>query len=139
MPSRGLRVPWLALRLSWAGSLNCLYEETVEGAMSLAHADFGTLQLVDPVDGSLRIMAHSGFGSEFTEHFARVEAPAGGDLRVNEDEGFAAHRVVAAAAGVRSVQSTPLVEPDGSVIGILSTHGRHTPVRRVGSGCACRG
>jgi hypothetical protein len=38
------------------------------------------------------------------------------------DPGFAPHRVIAAASGFRAVQSTPLVDQAGRVVGVVSTH-----------------
>src|ERR1019366_7667498 len=48
------------------------------------------------------------------------------------DPFFEPHRHVAAAAGYRSVQSTPLKSGNGKVIGMLSTHFRqpHRPSER---------
>ncbi len=38
------------------------------------------------------------------------------------DPGFKPHRDVAAASGFRAVQSTPLVDEAGRVVGVISTH-----------------
>jgi PAS domain S-box-containing protein len=48
---------------------------------------------------------------------------------VQKDPGFAAHRGVAAEAGFRGVQSTPLLSHHGELLGVLSTHFRlpHVP------------
>ena len=44
---------------------------------------------------------------------------------VTADAGFAPHRDIAAASGFRAVQSTPLVDYAGRLIGMVSTHFRH--------------
>jgi len=44
---------------------------------------------------------------------------------VTADAAFAPHRDIAAASGFRAVQSTPLVDYSGRLIGMVSTHFRH--------------
>src|SRR5690606_30882947 len=86
---------------------------------------------------TLRIAAQRGFGREFLAHFHAVApgddsacARAMADGRrivvadVHADPGFAPHRHVARAAGVRAVQSTPILGHDGALLGVLSTHYR---------------
>ena len=41
---------------------------------------------------------------------------------VREDPRLAAHREIAAASGFQAVQSTPLADQDGRLLGMLSTH-----------------
>ena len=38
------------------------------------------------------------------------------------DRGFEPHRPIAAAWGFRAVQSTPLVDKEGRLVGVVSTH-----------------
>jgi GAF domain-containing protein len=109
--------------------------EGLEDALSMLHADRGNVQLLDPVSGSLRIAAQAGFSDEFLEYFAVVnndDASACGIAArkhaqtviadVNTDARYAPLREIAAASGYRAVQSTPLVDLDGQLIGMLSTH-----------------
>ena len=51
---------------------------------------------------------------------------------IRADPGFTPHREIAAAAGFRAVQSTPLVDCAGHQIGMVSTHFRrpHRPSDR---------
>lgn len=56
-----------------AASLSTLLPRILDGALSLMGADFGTLQLLDPVTGSLRLVTQSGFTFAFLDHFAMVE------------------------------------------------------------------
>jgi hypothetical protein len=49
-----------------------LLPKILEGAMALT-ADFGDVQIFDPATGALRIVAHSGFGSEFLDYFSVVD------------------------------------------------------------------
>lgn len=132
-PERSLSV--LVHRLGAARDVTELVTVALDGAIVLAHGDFGTLQLRDG-SGSLRIAAHRGFGPAFLSHFAevRVDDPSacGRALAgaaqvaipdVSADHGFAPHREIAERSGFRAVQSTPLVH-EGAVLGMLSTHYR---------------
>ena len=109
--------------------------EGLEDALWLLRADRGNVQIIDPVSGSLRIAAQAGFSDEFLEYFAVVNDDDGsacgiaarqhaqtviGD--VNTDARYAPHRDIAAASGYRAVQSTPLVDLRGQLVGMLSTH-----------------
>jgi len=114
-----------------------LYGKVLEGALSLSRADRGNLQLVNRATGALLIVAEHGFGSEFLEYFAVVDDDGSACGRaaksraqtviadVTTDPGFAPHRAIAAASGFRAVLSTPLIDRDGRVIGMVSTHYRH--------------
>ena len=113
-----------------------LYGKILEWALSLGGADRGNLQLVNPATGELLIVADHGFGSEFLEYFAVVDddhsacgraAKRGGQTVIADvmtDPGFAPHRAIAAASGFRAVLSTPLIDRDGCLIGVVSTHYR---------------
>jgi hypothetical protein len=124
-----------------ASSLASLLPRVLDGALSLMGADFGNIQLRDPVTGSLRIVTQSGFGPDFLDYFAVVDdghSACGRAARaaaqaviadVTADPGFAPHRGIAAASGFRAVQSTPLVDHAGRLVGMVSTHHRrpHRP------------
>jgi GAF domain-containing protein len=110
-------------------------DEGLEDALSVLRADRGNVQLVDPISGSLRIAAQAGFSDEFLEYFAVVNDDDGSACAiaaqqhaqtviadVNADPRYAPHRDIAAASGYRAVQSTPLVDLRGHLLGMLSTH-----------------
>lgn len=109
-------------------------EEGLEDALSLLHADRGNVQIVDPVTGSLVLVLQTGFSDEFLEYFAVVDDDGSACGRtasqhaqtvigdVSTDPGFAPHREIAAASRFRAVQSTPLVDLSGQLVGVLSTH-----------------
>jgi GAF domain-containing protein len=110
-------------------------DEGLEDALSVLRADRGNVQLVDPISGSLRIAAQAGFSDEFLEYFAVVNDDGGSACSiaarqhrqtviadVNADPRYAPHRDIAAASGYRAVQSTPLVDARGHLLGMLSTH-----------------
>ena len=122
-------------------SLRALLPRILDGALSLTDADFGTVQLLDPVARSLRIVTQSGFDPGFLDYFAVVENDHSGGGRaarqcaqvviadVNADPGFAPHRDIAAASGFRAVQSTSLADDAGHFVGVVSTYFRrpHRP------------
>ena len=109
-------------------------EEGLEDALSLLHADRGNIQIVDPFTGSLVLVLQTGFSDEFLEYFAVVDDDGSACGRaasqhaqtvisdVNTDPGFAPHREIAAASKFRAVNSTPLVDLSGQLVGMLSTH-----------------
>jgi GAF domain-containing protein len=106
----------------------------LEDALSMLHANRGNIQIFDPASGSLRIAVQTGFSDEFLEYFAVVgdDASACGRTArhleqtvipdVKTDARFAPHREIAAASHFRAVQSTPLIDPQGQLVGVLSTH-----------------
>ena len=110
-----------------------MVEAALDAAISATGADMGNLQIVC-ADG-LRIVAQRGFERPFLDFFAVVGHPStacGVALKsstrvtiadVRSDLLFAGTEAgeVLAEAGVRAVQSTPLVA-EGGVVGILSTH-----------------
>ena len=44
---------------------------------------------------------------------------------VTTDPGFASHRAIVAASGFRAVQSTALLDREGRLVGVVSTHYPH--------------
>ncbi|MGA7616326.1 MAG: response regulator [Thermoanaerobaculia bacterium] len=107
----------------------------LDRTISLHRTTLGNVQILDPRDHSLRIIAQRGFGRDFLEHFKSVSAfdgsACGRALRngstiliddVESDPEFAEHRAIAASSGFRSVQSTPLVTSSDRCVGVLSTH-----------------
>jgi hypothetical protein len=121
-------------RLRYIRRLEPLAEQVLEKVLSLARAERGNLQLADPVSGELKIIAQHGFDAAFLDHFAVVDddssacgraARHGAQLVITDvtsDPGFGPHRDIAAESGFRAVQSTPVVDGAGRVLGVLSTH-----------------
>jgi len=114
----------------------CLFA-VVDAATAITGAPRGSLQLVEQRSGMLTIAAQKGFPKSFLQFFAEVkeDAPvtAAAAMRTRErvivedvtrNDIFydAATIEVLLTAGVRAVQSTPLIGPDGKVFGVLTTH-----------------
>jgi PAS domain S-box-containing protein len=117
-------------------------DEILTATIELLGADMGNIQLLDPQRKVLAIAAQRGFGQEFLDFFREVsgedESACGKALRSGEriiiedvetDAAYAPLRSVARAAEFRAVQSTPLIDRDGTQLGMLSTHFRspHRP------------
>jgi GAF domain-containing protein len=110
----------------------------VDAAMQVSGADMANIQLFDAASSALRIAAQRGFSQPFLDYFDCVhdgQAACGTAFKnrsqvivedVVESHVFLRTRAleVVLDAGVRAVQSTPLVGPSGSVLGIISTHRR---------------
>jgi PAS domain S-box-containing protein len=135
------RLHEMSARLIEVADLHKVLEEILDATIALQHADFGNIQLYDPEAGEMRIVAQRGFSERFLEHF-RVVGPGdnsacGRALReysrvviedTEKDAAFAAHRAIAAQEDFRAVQSTPIVDRNRSIKGVLSTHFRHPHV-----------
>jgi GAF domain-containing protein len=127
-----------------APTLGAMVDQVLEFALRVLHAERGNVQLADPATGVLRIAAQHGFSPEFLEYFAAVADDRSACGRaaqrhaqvvitdVATDPGFAPHRDIALASGFRAVQSTPLLNRAGHLVGMVSTHYPQpaTPPRR---------
>jgi two-component sensor histidine kinase len=113
----------------------CL-EAILDTAIFITRADKGNIQLFDAGANALVIKAQRGFSQPFLDFFRHVRAGsaacgsalAAAERLVVEDVGESARFAgtealeVLRAAGVRAVQSTPLVGSTGRVLGMVSTH-----------------
>ena len=107
---------------------------TLDAVLRATGADKGNVQALRPE--GLRIVAQRGFEQPFLDYFACVDderSACGAAMRggrrivipdVASDPMFAGTPAepVMAQAGVRAVQSTPLLGAHGELIGVLSTH-----------------
>jgi PAS domain S-box-containing protein len=126
----------------------CLREgldEMLSAAIELLEADKGDIKLLDASQRVLTIVAQRGFDQQFLDFFSQVSednnSACGRALRLGEriiiedveaEENYAPFRSVAAAAGYRAVQCTPLIGRDGTPLGMIATHFRnvHRPTAR---------
>ena len=109
---------------------------TVDTALRITNAAKANLQVFDSTSDCLQIVAQHGFSQSFLNFFNSVHAgqAACGQAfgtrsrviveDVTESQVFCGTPAleVLLDAGVRAVQSTPLVSSSGTVLGILSTH-----------------
>lgn len=119
------------------GDLEPILTETLDAAIAVTGADFGTIQLVhDKTPGTLRIVAQRGLPQWWIDFWKDGEG-ASGSCRAAFDRGarvivenvekdpiFADPRVleVQLRAGIRAVQSTPMMNRSGKLVGVFSTH-----------------
>src|SRR5262249_11101873 len=133
------RLQQVSTRLVQLTDRKALLLEIVDAAIALTGSDMGNIQLRDPQSGILKIVASRGFEPPFLEFFNAVRdgdaAACGAALQSGERvviEDVTASPVfvgtpaldVVLAAGVQAVQSTPLVDRSGRLVGMLSTHYR---------------
>jgi len=116
----------------------CL-QEILKVAIDISGADKGNIQLIDPASGLLNITNESGFNPEFIEFFSDGGQPAACSVALETQQRVIVEDVRQSAlfvgspslgvmnkAGVRAVQSTPLVSSAGHVLGVISTHFSNT-------------
>jgi PAS domain S-box-containing protein len=132
------RLHEFSTRLLSKAELQPLLEEILNAIIALQNADFGNVQLYNPETKTLEIVAYRGFQRDFLNYFASVKetgAACGRAMQRRErviiedvlaDPDFAPHRQIAAFAGFRAVQSTPLFSRTGEPLGMISTHFRQT-------------
>ena len=137
------RLQLVATQMINVHGIEALYEQILDTAMAVLHSDFASIQMFYPergTDGELRLLGHRGFqrrsrrsvgnGCARTTRTTCGEALRTGrrvavpDVRNcdfmagSEDlEGYL-------GAGIRAVQSTPLVSRSGALLGMVSTYWR---------------
>ena len=117
-----------------------LLQSALSEALAMTGQKLGNVQLIDWKMGDLTIAAQQGFAQEFLDCFHRVTIRDGcacGRALFNResivlddatiDPRFLPFRNIAERAGVRAVQSTPLLTNSGALVGVLSTHGARSP------------
>ena len=124
------------------GDLGPVLVEIVDAAIAISSADFGNIQLLDAESSDLRIVAQRGFPDwwlKFWNSVSKGQGVCGTALERRERvivEDVERSRIfegtpaleIQRRAGVRAVQSTPLVTRSGKPLGMFSTHWR-TPGR----------
>lgn len=103
--------------------------------VALHGAPFGNMQLHSSKDDALHLVAQTGLPRAFVDYFRRVgrddvtvcaralrskKSEVVEDLEV--DATFKPHLETARAAGVRSVQSAPIIGKSGQLVAVVSTH-----------------
>ena len=128
------RMHALSTRVLEAEGIESMMQEIMDAAVAVVGADKGTLQLLE--DDSLRIVVHHGHQQPFLEFFAAAENVASAcdeatrqgrrviveDVNTSPLFAGTASGEVLREAGVRAVQSTPLMSRNGKLLGILTTH-----------------
>ncbi|HMA51515.1 MAG TPA: GAF domain-containing protein [Magnetospirillaceae bacterium] len=144
------RLQEISTELLGENQSGALYPKIVDAAALIMRSDFASIQVFHPErgeTGALRLLAHRGFSPEAEHHWEWVGADSvtscGGCLRlrsrvivpdVERDELIAGsgEMPIYRRAGIRAMQTTPLIARDGKMLGVLSTHWRqpHQPGER---------
>ncbi|AKJ39523.1 histidine kinase dimerization/phosphoacceptor domain -containing protein [Methanosarcina barkeri] len=110
--------------------------EIVDAAIAISDADFGNIQLLDPESSELKIVASRGFPKwwlDFWNSVSEGNGTCGTALGCNERvivEDIEQSPIfvgtpaleIQLKAGIRAVQSTPIVSRSGRLLGMFSTH-----------------
>jgi signal transduction histidine kinase/ActR/RegA family two-component response regulator len=127
----------LARRISRERELSQAGQAALDALISLLGADSGTLQLYDLAVTGLRFVAQHGLDpltlasvgvicADFHSTCARA-LKSGKRVIVEDfetDPAALEHRATAAVLGYRAAQSTPLINRDGALLGMITTHFR---------------
>ncbi|MGA2223245.1 MAG: ATP-binding protein, partial [Syntrophobacteraceae bacterium] len=127
------RMHELSGRLLEIGGIQSLLQEIMDAAVSVVGAEKGTLQLLE--SDSLRIVAAHGHKQPFLDFFASAESQASvcgeatrrGERVIVSDVETSSLFIgtpslaILRGAGVRAVQSTPMMSRTGELLGILTT------------------
>jgi GAF domain-containing protein len=111
----------------------------LDAAITMAHADMGTLQRLDQQDDCLRIVVSRGFSREALAFFGTVRrdtnttcaAALTRRMRVFAEDVSTSYLYVGTpeldmlrVAGIAAAQSTPLISSNGRLWGVFTTHFR---------------
>jgi signal transduction histidine kinase len=109
--------------------------EVLDAVIEIQGADFGKVRVYNPALHGLEIVAQRGFDQDFVERFRVValedDSVSGMAIKtknrvvIEDVECLPEHgRRVAAMAGYRAIQATPLTSRSGDLLGMLLTHFR---------------
>ncbi len=139
------QVQSFSLQLFSSLDLDRVLQQVLDNIIYLLQADMGNIQLYHPQRGVLEIIAQQGFSPEYLDYFQEVRADAGTACSralksgqrvivedVQTDVDFAPHCQMLTHVGLRAMQSTPLLDSQGQILGVLSTHfcQPHRPTER---------
>src|SRR5206468_1670328 len=116
--------------------MSSLLEQVLDAAMAITRAERGHVQLLDPKSRVLNVIAQRGFEKPFVDLFVDLyqgqgafgQAMRRGERIICEDvlssKVFAGSPAQQALldAGVRAVQSIPLLSRSGQLVGMISTY-----------------
>ena len=129
------------------GNLDLLYEQILHAAIAVMRSDMGTMQRYDSDSNALHLLTWKGFDPAGAAYWERVRADSRSTCGVALSTG---QRVIVSdveicdlmagtvdleyyrLAGIKALQSTPLVSRSGRLVGMISTHWRrqHQPSER---------
>ena len=115
--------------------LNACLEEILKVAIEISGADKGNIELIEGASRRPNMIAHAGFDAASLDFFKDETALSAGGRAIDTQQRVIVEDVRQSAlyagnpslqimidAGVRAVQSTPLISSAGHVLGVISTH-----------------
>jgi len=127
----------MTTRLIAARDISAALNEILDAVIAIQGADFGKVRVYNPALKGLEIVAQRGFEQSFIDRFRVVtvedDSASGIAIRtksrvvvedVETDADYSPGRSIAAIAGYRAVQATPLISRSGDILGMLLTHFR---------------
>lgn len=100
--------------------LRAALDLVLSAAIPLLGADMGVIHLLAPDGKTLEMLTHCGLEAKYAETFRRLPIEDGHP----EVLSLRSLRQVATAAGYSSLQSIPIPDPAGNLVGVLSTYSR---------------
>lgn len=126
---------WTCPHLRIPNSVGAEAELLLNRIVTAQQANFASLQLWDDAEHRLCLIAHHNFDRASVEQFASVSDGDGSVCDaaqarraavvvedVEKDEAFASLRGWTRSIGIRSIQTTPVFDRSGMLIGAFSTH-----------------
>jgi len=141
------RLQQISTQLIHESDVQALYDQVLDAAVVLMRSDFASMQMFHPERGELRLLAHRGFNPAAAAFWEWVRPGSGctcgaalatgrrvivADIELSDLMAGTEDLETYRQAGIRAVQSTPLVSRAGAVLGMISTHWRrpHQPSER---------
>jgi PAS domain S-box-containing protein len=122
-----VRLHAMASRFVRDGDLPALLSQAIDTAMAIVGADTGFIATVRESPERPTLAAQRGFEPTFVEDWRSTPPPVPEQITLVDDlcadAASAAHPLLA-SAGARALQSTPLFDQTGKLIGLLSTQHR---------------
>lgn len=127
----------LSATLIYENDIHVLYKKTLDAAVRIMRSEMGTMQMYDPKEDALRLLAWHGFGPGFGDAFkwVRPETKTSCSLArqlgsraivpdIETSDFFMGDPALERlrAAGIGASQSTPLYSRTGQLVGMISTH-----------------
>jgi PAS domain S-box-containing protein len=144
------RLHQVSTQLIQADNIQALFDQILDTVVAIMRADYASIQLLDPErgpGGELRLLGHRGFSDQAAQFWQWVrptsQTTCGRALRTGQRVivpdvetcdfmAGSADLVTYRRAGIRAMQTTPLLLRSGSILGMFSTHWRqpHEPAER---------
>jgi len=119
----------------YSNSAADVYEQLLNSAMEVMQSDLASIQLYSQTSEQLKLMATRNFHPTSIDFWHTVSAASGSvcgealrkrtRITISDIEtvAFVKDEIeIFRVSGIRAVQSTPLVSPQGKIIGMISTH-----------------